>query len=519
MGIVKEIMRNSAAQTVEEKGWLLNLAGLCLDGRFEIVKRIGVGSYAEIYIARNQAPLAGEPEIVIVKALNLLLHGDLEPDLARTLIENIALEAQSMKGFNHAKIVRLFSYGGALDHDGRQFHYLILEYMPGGSLSQFCGAQPLSFEHTLEYTKQVCAALSYAHSRGVLHRDVKPSNIMLSSDRRTVKLLDFGTARLLDANGSITKVGTDLYAAPEHYSLSDITEYELAPAADVYALAKTVYYMLCGTSPSPFKQRQISSFPANFMNQPWASGVLRVLRKATSGSPEARHQSVWELYEDLRAASELTVHSPHHRDDVPSMNDRTGSRIVIDITPEPPRDYWAEVRTFYVLGVGFTTRLGIFIVRCTKTVWRWVHPRLQSGQTVLAGLCRRIWQSLFALPHKLLTRITVVIALSLILLVATPRALRWWRSPPSSGAQEQGKTKDLAGKQVTASTDINIRSGPRSNTQKIGLAEGGSRVRILSFSDDQKWCEIEVIQHGRDKEVSSSADHGWVRRRYLTFDK
>lgn len=512
-------MRNSAAQMSEEKGWLLSLLGLCLVARFEIAKRIGIGSYAEIYLARNSAPQSGEPEVVVIKALNLLLHGALEPDLERTLIENISLEAQTMKGFDHGHIVRLFGYGGALDNDGRPFHFLVLEYMPGGSLSQFCGSQPLSFEQTLDYTKQVCEALSYAHSRGVLHRDVKPSNIMLSSDRRTVKLLDFGTARLLDASGSITKVGTDVYAAPEHYSLSDVTEDDLTPAADVYALAKTVYYMLCGTSPAPFRQRQITSLPAHLMNQPWSGGVLRVLRKATSGSPAARQQSVREFYGDLVAALELTVHSPRHRDDLPPVYDSAGSRIVIDVIPKPPRDRWAEVKTYCVLGAGYATRLAIIIARCPKAIWRWAHPVLRSSQTMLAGVSQSIWQRLIALPNKLFIRIAVVIALSLILLIATPRVLRWWRLQPSSGAQKQEETKDLTGIQATASTDINIRSGPHSKTQKIGLAERGSRVSILAFSDDQKWCEIEVLQHGRDKKDPSSADRGWVSRRYLTLDK
>ena len=497
-------MRNSTAQTTEEKGWLLNAAGLCLDARFEITKRIGVGSYAEIYLARNPAPIASEPEIVVVKALNLLLHGDLEPDLERTLIENIALEAQSMKRFDHANIVQLFGFGGAIDHDGRPFHYLILEYMPGGSLSQFCRAQPLSFEHTLEYTKQVCSALSYAHSRGVLHRDVKPSNIMLSSDRRTMKLLDFGTARLLDANGSITKVGTDLYAAPEHYSLSDITEYDLTPAADVYALAKTVYYMLCGTSPSHFKQQQISSLPALVMNQPWARGVLRVLRKATSASPAARHQTVGEFYEELRVAPDLTVHSPHHRGDATRMYDRAGSRIVIDVIPKTSRNYWAEVKTFCRLSA-----------RRAATVWSWVHRRLQ----LVSGLCHSARRHLSSLPHQLFIRIAVVVTLSVVLLVASPQVLRWWRAQPPSGTKGQEETKNLTGLQCSASTDINIRFGPYSKAQKIGLVERGSRVRILSLSADQKWCEIEVLEHGREKEVSSSADRGWVSRAYLTFDK
>jgi serine/threonine protein kinase len=509
-------MRNSAAQMSEEKGWLLHLIGLCLDARFEIAKRIGVGSYAEIYLARNLAPLAGEPEVVVVKALNLLLHGALEPDLERTLIENIALEAQTLKGFDHPNIVRLFGYGGALDIDGRQLYYLVLEHMSGGSLLQFCGSRPLSLEQMLDFTQQVCAALSYAHSRGVLHRDVKPSNIMLSSDHRTVKLLDFGTARLLDASGSITKVGTDLYAAPEHYSLSDVTEEDLTLAADVYALAKTVYYMLCGTSPAPFKQRQITSLPAHLRDQSWAGGVLRTLRKATSSNPMERQQSVREFFEELSSAPELTIHTSRQRDYEPFDHVRNSSRIIIDVTPEPPRNYWLEFKSLCDSAARYLAYGARLIGRCVRVAWLWLRPKLDSCWIVATDLCRRACRWLISLPRKLIVRVAAVAALSLFMLIVTPYVLRLWYSRPFSMSQEQGQGNTSAGIKADATTDINIRSGPNSKTQKIGLVERSSRVRVLSCSEDQKWCEIEVIQHGRDKEVPTSADRGWVNRRYLT---
>lgn len=514
-GYCEGTMRNSAAHMAEEKGCLLNLIGVCLDARFEIARRIGVGSYAEIYLARNVAALAGEPEVIVVKALNLQLHGDLEPDLERTLIENIALEAQTLKDFDHPNIVRLFGYGGALDIDGRQFHYLALEHMSGGSFSQFCGSRPLSLEQMLDFTQQVCAALSYAHSRGVLHRDVKPSNIMLASDQRTVKLLDFGTARLLDAGGSITKVGTDLYAAPEHYSLSDVTEEHLTPAADVYALAKTVYYMLCGTSPAPFRQRQITSLATHLKGQSWAGGVLLVLRKATSSKPTERHQSVWDFFEELSSASELTVHSPHQREYEPYDYLRDSSRIVVDVTPESPRNYWLEFKSLCAAGASHLARGARLIGRYVRTAWRWMQPMLQSGWIVTADVCWRAYGWLVTLPRRLLLRVAVVAALSLSLLIVTPYILKLWRS--FSISQEQGQENTWAGIRADATTDINIRTGPNNKTQKIGLVERSSRVRVLSYSEDKKWCEIEVIQHGRDKEDPTSADRGWVNRKYLTI--
>src|SRR5205085_6605799 len=167
-------MTDNAAQIMTDDVGLLNLRGLQLDGRFLIERRLTRGSYAEIYLARNLSPQAAEPETLIVKALNLWLQGEPEAALARTLIENIALEAQTMQSFRHEHIARLFAYGRALDLNGRQFYYLILEYVPGGNLAQLCNARPLTFEQTLSYTVQLSAALAYAHAREAVHRDAKP---------------------------------------------------------------------------------------------------------------------------------------------------------------------------------------------------------------------------------------------------------------------------------------------------------------------------------------------------------
>jgi hypothetical protein len=500
----------------DEQGTLLSMTGLCLEGRFEIARRIGAGSYAEIYLARNVAPRDGEPGVVVVKALNPLLHGDLEPDLERTLLENIALEGQTLRNFDHPNIVSLYACGAASAHDGRQFHYLILEHMPGGSLSQLCGGRPLTFEQTLAYTKQICSALACAHARGVLHRDVKPNNIMLSLDRRVAKLLDFGTARLMGTAGSITRVGTDLYAAPEHYSLSDFTEDGLTPAADVYALAKTFYYMLCGRSPSSFKQRQISWLPPNVADQTWAGSVLAVLRRATSARPEQRQQSVHDFLAELSAASDMTVLSPR-RGSAARVFDRNESRFVIEVVAEPPRDYMRRLAETCVhvakrtLGSASTVAAGAWAA-CV-----WLRPRLRGASRVAAALGRRSISRLGTLPYSLTAKVGAIVMITLLMLVATPHVLRWWRAPSAAAVENTG-TGTLGGGQATANTDINIRSGPSGRTLKIGLAERGSRVNVLSTSEDQRWCYIEVMQHGRGKADPASADRGWVGKRYLTFD-
>lgn len=114
-----------------------------------------------------------------------------------------------------------------------------------------------------------------------------------------------------------------------------------------------------------------------------------------------------------------------------------------------------------------------------------------------------------------LARIAAVAAFCLILLLTTPYLLKLWRSQSTLDSNEQAATREANEILATANTDINIRSSPNSKAQKIGLAERGSQVRALSFSSDQKWCEVEVLQHGREKADPSFVDRGWVNRSYL----
>jgi serine/threonine protein kinase len=509
-------MKSSAAQIVKANEGLLNLQGLLLDARFEIERRLTCGSYSEIHLACNLSPQRGEPETLIVKALNLWLQGEPDVDLERTLIENIALEAQTMKNFHHENIVPLFSYGRALDQEGRQFYYLVLEYMPGGSLAQLCRASPLTFEQTLDYTAQICAALAYAHARDVIHRDVKPSNIMLSADYKRVKMLDFGVARLLsNDSGLITKVGTDLYAAPEHYSLSHVSGTKLTAAADVYALAKSVYFMLYGKPPSDFRQRQITSLPVPVEAQSWAEDVLNVLFKATSEEASDRYPSAQDFYQALQVVAEQTTHSTRSWREATVNQKRPVLRIVVDVIPKQPRICDAMVKAWGRLMAEDARSLTSFIKKRSRIVYSQAYPILLNCKVGLINLWQYAGQYLKSLPLKLLFRIAAVITLCLTLLIAAPHLINRWRSQLSLLPAKQTETKVSIEKVAIASTDINIRSGPSRKAPKVGLVERDSKVGILACSSDQKWCEIEVLQHGRDKEEASAADRGWIYSKAL----
>src|SRR5207249_5704678 len=223
----------------------LKLLQCRLDGRYDIGECLSHGSYAEIYVARDRAATDERFRKVVIKALNVLLQGYQDPDLERTLIQNFQNEAIALDRVRHINIISRLGHGTALDLNGTAFHYIVLEYLGGGDLSALSRSQPLGFTRAMFYLQQVCSGLSHAHECGIIHRDIKPQNLLLTADHETVKIADFGVAKLEAAEGAITRVGTNIYAAPEHNPLVQTaaldtgalagTQAQLTPAADIYS--------------------------------------------------------------------------------------------------------------------------------------------------------------------------------------------------------------------------------------------------------------------------------------------
>src|SRR5947209_16126156 len=194
----------------------LKLLQCRLDGRYDIEDCLGRGSYAEIYVARDRAATDERFRTVVVKALNVMLQGDQDPELERTLIQNFQNEATALDRVRHPNIISRLGHGTAIDLNGTAFHYIVLEYMAGGDLGARCRQQSLSLDRALFYLKQVCSGLAHAHDCGVIHRDIKPQNLLLKADGQIVKIADFGVAKLDATEGAITRVATNIYAPPEH---------------------------------------------------------------------------------------------------------------------------------------------------------------------------------------------------------------------------------------------------------------------------------------------------------------
>lgn len=279
----------------------LKLENSLVDGRYEVRERLSRGSYAEIYVARDRAAAGMD---VVIKALNTSLQGTPDVDLERTLIENFQNEAIALDTVRHPNVILRLGHGTAADLRGVPFHYLVLEYMPGGDLLRLArekAGNRLSLDEALYFFKQACEGLAYAHSKGIIHRDLKPNNLLLTADHRTLKIADFGVAKFTSGEDTeITRVGADIYAPPEHNPFESSGQFDrLTESADVYSLAKSFYTVVCGRSPSQFKCDPIAYLPDDVAAEPWAGALQRILARATDDSPPARQATVVEFWNDL----------------------------------------------------------------------------------------------------------------------------------------------------------------------------------------------------------------------------
>src|SRR5215471_9410597 len=355
---------NQASREDEIRVPELRLENSIVDERYQVDRCLSHGSYAEIFIARD---LTRDGLQIIIKALNAFLQGTPEPDLERTLIQNFQNEAIALDKVCHPNIIQRLGHGTASDLEQTPFHYLVLEYMPGGDLLSLCRKRPLGIGETASYFKQVSSALAYAHSRQVIHRDVKPNNLLLSEDRRVVKIADFGVARIATSQSDeITRVGTNLYAPPEHHPDSQTSELRqsLTPSADVYSMAKTIFTAMTGLSPREFIREPITSLPEGLARQPWGAGLLTILNKATSSEVESRYQSVnefWDAFSGL-ASKEATAGAIEDDPEATVVRSREASRshphrgegvaaVALANGPEKPADAGPA-------GTSFATRSG-----------------------------------------------------------------------------------------------------------------------------------------------------------------
>ncbi len=268
------------------------MAPAALSGRYELGDRLGSGGMSNVYRATD---LTLE-RTVAVKILAEHLSDD------DRFVARFRREALSVAKLIHPNIVQVYDTG--ID-EGR--HYIVMEYVEGRSGAQILQSQgPLDPEIAAEAGIQACAGLDYAHRRGIIHRDVKPGNLMVvggpvGGGAMTIKLTDFGIARAI-AQTRITQVGsvvgTAAYLAPEQ-----VRGEEATPATDVYALGVVLYQFLTGRLPYEgsslaelaVRQQNERPLPPSTYNGDVPETLGGAVLRALEGDPSRRYASADEL--------------------------------------------------------------------------------------------------------------------------------------------------------------------------------------------------------------------------------
>lgn len=498
----------------------LSLNNTRLDGRYEIREQLGRGSYAEIYVARDTfAPAQSPNTLIVIKALNVFLQNDLDADLEKTLVENFQNEAIALDRVRHPNIISRLGHGTARDLRGTVFHYLVLEYLSGGDLARLCRQKSLSFEQSLKYLEQICAGLAHAHKNNVIHRDIKPQNLLLTADRSVVKIADFGVARFSQSAAPITRVGTNVFAAPEHSPMmagnTDTLSYgELTPAADVYSLAKSAYVLFTSESPRFFANQPISELPFAVRQENWANDLLSVLKKSTQSNPKDRFQTVEEFWSELSALSRY----------IEDANDFSGTTARLDKTPHPQiargyspiapllprfntsRDMRLKDFPATLKNPPLVIKLGDAPRQPPETFTRGEldeeskspQPAVFGGETVQPEIYAPVKKSTLT---RRLTAFVLLFGIFAGVLYATHFYLR-------GGGLLPEISNPFASREAIALMDVNLRSDPSTRNEPVGLVTRDSRLKIISNNDN--WYEVQIIEHGRPKENENWADRGWI---------
>jgi serine/threonine protein kinase len=505
-----------------------------LDGRYDILECLGRGSYAEIYVANDNAATEGAPRTIVIKALNMYLQGEPDAELEQTLVSNFQNEAVALDRVRHPNVINRLGHGTAIDLAGTTFHYIVLEYLPGGDMFALTRTHPLPIQRALFYLEQVCSGLAHAHKCGVIHRDIKPQNLLLTEDREIVKIADFGVARLDTMEGAITRVGTNIYSAPEHNPLVQTGQLDttglklphdcLTPAADIYSLAKTAYALIAGESPRRFAQHALTDLPSFARETYWGDAVLRVLQKATQNRPEDRFQTVEQFWDELSDASlpptrplqMVTIAEPRRK---PSED--------LSIEPDdfteaaPPRPHFAvQGPREFPYADPDTIRRPRIVVPINLEAQRQMELRARQHamEQSMEGRGRRRSTVEDILPPSKKRRALVAAGLILAfsgMLLATHKYVtsRW-----NPLAQIPGVSAPvIIGREGVTTTDVNLRPVANVSQAPIGLAESGSKVKVLSIADNN-WYEVQVTQHARPKDDPYSSDRGWINSRFVRFD-
>src|SRR4051794_6593422 len=270
------------------------------DGRYRVVRKLGTGGMANVYLAEDQ-------ELGRSVAIKML---DERHSQDEQFVERFRREAKNAAGLSHPNIVSIYDRGQA---EGT--YYIAMEYLEGRTLKELLitrGPTPMTV--AIDYARQILSALGFAHRHGIVHRDIKPHNVVVGPDGR-LKVTDFGIARSgtsqMTETGSI--IGTAQYLSPEQAKGAPVT-----PASDIYSVGIVLYEMLTGTVPftgdTPLeiamKHLSTTPMPPSEKRHDVPHELDSIVLRALAKDPDDRYQSSEEMDADLARAARGQAAAP-----------------------------------------------------------------------------------------------------------------------------------------------------------------------------------------------------------------
>lgn len=264
-------------------------------GRYQIIEKIDKGGMAVVFKAYDTRL---EKQV----ALKIIRTDRITPEMANKTLKRFEREAKSAAQLDHPNIIKILDYGKTNDNP-----YIVMDYLPGGTLKKLLSKNPIAWQDAINLILPVAYALKFAHARKIIHRDVKPSNILFNQAGQPV-LSDFGIVKLLDdevtqdLSSTGFMVGTPEYMSPEQATGSNFDH-----RVDVYALGIVLYEMVTGRRPfsadTPVgvlvKQASEPLPRPTRYNKDLPAGVENLLLKALAKDPNQRFQSMDEVIEAL----------------------------------------------------------------------------------------------------------------------------------------------------------------------------------------------------------------------------
>lgn len=297
---LRQIARLRSAAEEERKGQAI--AG------YKVLEKLGAGAMATVFKAKQLSL----DRLVAIKILPRKFSSNTQ------FIERFYAEGRAAAQLNHPNIVQAYDVG-----QSGEFHYFVMEYVEGQTVHDVINANKRFGEKdALDIAIAAAEALEHAHLKGLVHRDVKPKNIMLSR-QGVVKLADLGLARAIDDKEAAMAEAGKAYGTPYYISPEQIRgEVNIGPQADIYSLGATLYHMVTGNvpyngkNPTEVMQKHLKSplVPPDHVNAKLSAGISEVIERMMAKSRKERYKNCQELLVDLRAVKKGEIPPLAHKE-------------------------------------------------------------------------------------------------------------------------------------------------------------------------------------------------------------